>query len=158
MGRPHARTLDRTLRRLRREGVTAVVSTLTETEARGYHLLDEWRACKEAGVEFFWLPVVEFDVPDDDDARELVPRVAERIERGGHVVVHCRLGLGRSPMIASALLIELGFGVTDAMWAVSTGRGRPVPTRPAQRAWLRRWATHGGVTRDPARAEAEQVD
>jgi protein-tyrosine phosphatase len=141
MPRPHAPTLARTLRRLRRQGVTTIVSALMDYEERRYHLTEEWRACKELELDFFALPIDEFGVPDnDEDAHELLATLRDRLAAGEHIAFHCRLALGRSPMLASALMIDTGIPVEDAVWAVSTARGRPVPTRASQRAWLHRLA------------------
>ena len=144
--RPDASSLTRAVRRLRRQGVTTVVSTLTSAEIERYDLDGEAATCREAGIDFFWWPIVEFGVPDDEAvADDVVARLHDRLTAGEHVAVHCRLALGRSPMVASALLVESGVSATDAVWAVSHARGRPVPTHALQRGWLRRRATAAEV-------------
>ena len=140
MARPHARRFARTLRYLLRNDVTTVVSTMTESEAARYHLTEEWRECRAAGLEFFWWPIPEHGVPNDTDAVEFLPTLRDRLLAGQHVVIHCRLALGRSPMVAAALLTELGVAPEVAWHAVSAARGRRVPTRASQRAWVKRWA------------------
>ncbi len=147
MSRPHERTLRRTLRSLRRRGVTAVVSALTQREVVHYLLGDAWPACTEAGIDYFWWPVPEYGLPSGADAAAFMPDLRDRLLAGEHVVVHCRLGLGRSPMIAAALLVELGFAANEAIDAVSVARGHRVPTQGSQRAWVAsRAAANVGVS------------
>ena len=141
MTRPPSRSLVRTLRRLRRDGTDLIVSTLTEREAGHYRLYDEWRACKEAELDFVSWPIPEHGLPHDSDAEELLPQLARRLAAGEHVVVHCAMALGRSPMVATALLVESGIELDDAERAVDAARGRVVPTYASQRAWVRRWAS-----------------
>lgn len=137
LARPRKARLARTARRLRRHGVTTVVSTLTAAEIERYDLADEWRAWRDAGIDFFWWPIDEFGVPDDAVADDVLARLHDRLTAGEHIAVECRMALGRSPLVASALMVEAGISAADAVWALTTAAGRPVP-RASQRAWLRR--------------------
>jgi protein-tyrosine phosphatase len=141
MGRPHARTLTPAMRWLRRKGITTVVSTLTEREVAHFHMGEELRACRDAGLDFFWWPIPEYGVPNDADAAKLLPKLADRLLAGEHVVIHCRMAFGRSPMVAAALLADLGVSPAWAYHALSVARGRHVPARASQRAWVLRRAT-----------------
>jgi protein-tyrosine phosphatase len=140
MGRPDRGSLGRTLRMLKRDGVTTLVSTLDEFEAQRLRLLDEWRACKELEIDHVWWPIREYGTPDEALAADFVAGLRRRLEAGGYVVIHCRVGLGRSPMVATALLTALGIDLDTARAAVCEARGRQVPTHATQRAWVRQWA------------------
>ncbi len=61
--------------------------------------------------------VVDFGAPSLAELYEMVSWVREQMEQRRKVLVHCRLGLGRSAMVACATLIALGFptGVAYSM-------------------------------------------
>jgi protein-tyrosine phosphatase len=120
--------------------VGTVVSTLTQSELHRYGLQDMSRSCKEEGLGYLWWPIFEHGIPADEDAAEYLPQMRQRLADGEHLVIHCRLALGRSPMVAIALLTDIGVPLATAREAVSEARGHPVPDRPAQGRWLRRWA------------------
>jgi hypothetical protein len=52
------------------------------------------------------------------------------------VAVHCRQGIGRSGLIAAGVLAASGTSPEDAIAAVSSARGLPVPETSAQRLWV----------------------
>jgi protein-tyrosine phosphatase len=53
--------------------------------------------------------VPDFGAPTLSELYEMVQWVRRQIEERRRVLVHCRLGLGRSAMVACATLIALGF-------------------------------------------------
>ncbi len=55
-------------------------------------------------------------------------------------MLHCRMGIGRSALVAASLLVVLGMPAT-ATWArIEQARGCPVPDTPEQRAWVEQLA------------------
>ncbi len=57
------------------------------------------------------------------------------------VVIHCRMGIGRSSMLAAAILIHLGMESSNIFERISTYRGLQVPDTPAQTAWISQLVT-----------------
>lgn len=128
------------LEELARSGVDVLVSMLVPKEAEAIGLEDEAELCRAAGMEFVSVPVVDHAVPDDTAAfKERARSIAERVRSGAHVAVHCRMGLGRSPLLVATVLVELGWDVDDAIVALRRARGFAVPETPEQRAWLREY-------------------
>jgi protein-tyrosine phosphatase len=68
-----------------------------------------------------------------------VDELVARITAGGHVVVHCRAGIGRSSLIAAVVLVRLGVDVDVAWEVVAAARGVPVPETDDQRRWVQRY-------------------
>ena len=74
----------------------------------------------------------------DPPLRPLHPeKLDEMLRQGRNVAIHCRQGIGRSGMIAAALLVKKGTAVDSALKLISQIRGLPVPETPEQRDWVR---------------------
>jgi protein-tyrosine phosphatase len=69
-------------------------------------------------------------------ALSLMRKIADALEEGKNVAVHCRQGIGRSGSIAAGVLVTSGIGVEKAIEAVSTARGETIPETAAQIQWL----------------------
>jgi protein-tyrosine phosphatase len=107
-------------------------------------LADEEAAARSAGLAFHRLPIVDFGVPDPGQARALVGEVGEALADGEHVVIHCRGGIGRSSVVAAAVLVAEGATPDDAWSRLEAARGFPVPETDEQRDFVT------GSTPEPA--------
>jgi len=137
MPRPRGgRRLDGELADLRAAGVDILVCLLPAAERRLLGLSGEPAAATRAGLEFRAFPIRDFGVPDRVEAAALVDALAAALEDGRHVVIHCRGGIGRSSLVAGALLVRLGTPAERAWQLIGAARGHPVPETDAQRRWL----------------------
>jgi protein-tyrosine phosphatase len=121
---------------LRATGVSLLVSMLTPSEERDLGLAEEAAEAEAAGLEFIALPTPDFGLPQVAAFRGVVNRLVRALEHGSHVVVHCRMGIGRSSMLAAAVLMAGGLTEQDAWAAVRKARGLEVPDTPRQRRWV----------------------
>ena len=117
-------------------GVDLLVCMLTPSELGELELEEEASAAESAGLRFMALPTPDRGVPETGPFRALVAEIANELNSGIHVAVHCRMGIGRSSMVAAAVLMAKGVPVQDAWAAVRSARGLDVPDTPAQRAWV----------------------
>lgn len=123
---------------LRAEGVDCVVSLMQDAEAARYGLGDEAGLCRAVGMDFLSLPVVDHGVPDEVAPVEAASaEIRRRLARGQRVAVHCFAGIGRSPLLIAAALIDLGWETDAACDAISRARGYVVPEMEEQLEWLR---------------------
>jgi len=76
-------------------------------------------------------------------------RLRRLLRRGGKVVIHCRVGLGRSGMIAARLMVELGMTPSEAISRVRKARPGAIQTSEQER--------HVTETRKIAAAHDEAV-
>jgi protein-tyrosine phosphatase len=137
VSRPAAERLSQEIAAWRAAGVTMVASLLEPGEQRALGLRDEAALCRAHGIEFASCPIADGGVPASlGDAVALARRLARATETGGTVGVHCRACIGRSGMMAAAVLMALGCSEEQALEAVATGRGLRVPETPEQRAWV----------------------
>lgn len=126
---------------MKADGIDVLVSLLEADEAECVGLADEAGQCARAGIEFLSLPVTDHGIPDSFEMVEIaVARLARLIDAGRGVGAHCFAGLGRSPLLVAAMLIEHGYSVEEAIGLVSAARGCAVPEMDGQHAWLAKFA------------------
>lgn len=64
-------------------------------------------------------PVPDFGIPEDAEAfQKVAGEVAEALRRGERILVHCAAGIGRTGLMAAAVLTHLGMSLSDAASAV----------------------------------------
>ena len=125
--------------RVRALNVSMVVSALTNSEESELGLLGEAAAFLHVGLAYVACPIADRGLPSVSAIDDLVTKITEHLYDGGSVAVHCRMGIGRSSLIAAAVLVAEGFTPTTAWERVSDARGVAVPDTQAQREWLTEW-------------------
>jgi protein-tyrosine phosphatase len=125
----------------RDQGIDVVVSLLTVPEIDELGLADEASACATAGLDLVAVPVDDRGVPDSHEAfADAVTGLSDLMAGGKTVGIHCRAGIGRSAMLAAALLIAAGDSPAEAFERVRMARGVAVPDTPEQRSWIESFA------------------
>ena len=90
-------------------------------------------------ISFISFPIPDRGVPSSlQEAASLILGITAQLEAGKNVAVHCRQGIGRSGLIAAGTLVASGVGAEEAMQAVTSARGVPVPETTEQRLWTER--------------------
>lgn len=118
------------------EGVDIVVSLLEQAEAAGI-VEAEAEFCKEVGLEFIWFPMKDGSVPASNKAfGDLAMKLAEAIAVGKSVAIHCRAGIGRSPLVATAVMKHFSIDADVALNMVAEARQAEVPQTEEQRQWI----------------------
>ena len=125
----------------RRAGVDAVVSLLTPHENKDLQLAEESKLAQAHGLRFVSLPVEDRGVPQSwEDTSRAIAKATEILQQGKNVAVHCRQGIGRSGILAAALLIKGGSTPGDALTQISAARGLSVPETSEQMAWIQEFS------------------
>ena len=134
--------LDDEMTGLRAAGVDILVCLLATSELRELDLTEEPHAAARAGLDFIWIPVLDRSVPDTATVLPLVADLAHRVRHDRHIVCHCRAGLGRSSLLAAAVLLHLGHDPDDAWAMIWTARCFRVLDTDEQRSWISRLHDH----------------
>ena len=124
------------IRSIRDQGFSVVVSLLTDAEQRELKLDEEAMLCKKLEVTFHRLPITDLRVPAlDEETIEFLAKLRKLHGAGKSIAVHCRAGIGRSPMIAACLMVSPKCTIHSAFHQLSAARGFAVPETPEQREW-----------------------
>ncbi|MGA5817555.1 tyrosine protein phosphatase [Kitasatospora sp. NPDC094028] len=136
MARPRGRDwLEDEMAALSGHGVDILVCALTDPELDELGLTGEPQAAAAAGLRFVAIPIPDRTVPDRAAILPTLHGLAEQLRSGAHIVTHCRAGIGRSSLLAAALLILNGAD-PDTAWArIERARGLAVPDTAEQRQW-----------------------
>jgi ADP-ribosyl-[dinitrogen reductase] hydrolase len=98
-------------------GATAWLNLLTTTEMLDLKVGNLEVAVKGSGIRYYRLPIEDGGVPDatfEKSWETAGAQLREELLRGGKILIHCKGGLGRSGMIASRLIVELGAAKPEA--------------------------------------------
>jgi len=119
-------------------GVTDLVSLLESSEARDLELHNEASLCGAASIAFHAFPIPDRGTPSSVSAlSKLACNLYHSVADGHGVAIHCRAGIGRSGLVAAAVLMHGGHSMERALSQISKARGVPVPDTPEQAEWLR---------------------
>lgn len=118
------------------DGVAAIVCLLEPEEIDELGLADEADLCRSEGIEFISFPIADRGVPNPHEAKDVASALSELGQAGKAVAIHCRAGIGRSALMAGAVLTLSGVEPLQAMAAIERARGVKVPDTEAQLDWL----------------------
>jgi protein-tyrosine phosphatase len=129
--------LDDEVKAWAQSGLDVILSLLSQDEAVELGLVREADVCRNYSLEFAAFPIPDRGVPVSRDATlVLVRRLEARVADGKAVGMHCRQGIGRSPLAAACLLVASGLTPVEAFERVARARGLSVPETTEQRAWV----------------------
>ena len=137
MAKPVSEWIDDEFGHIQSSGITLVVSLLEEAEAYELGLRQEAAIAQRFGLGFLSFPIPDRGLPESvfkfvDFTRELYQRVID----GHHIAIHCRAGIGRSGLVAAAVLLHDGMIPEDAFALISEKRRVSVPDTREQKDWL----------------------
>ena len=107
--------LEDEIKALRQAGIDVLVSLLTRSEISELNLAAEPNLCLNEGIEYLALPVADRQVPPFQPATfEFLARLNDLLIEGKHLAIHCRMGIGRSGLVAASLLVITGMTTDNA--------------------------------------------
>lgn len=139
MARPRANEwAEQDFAALANAGIRRIVSLLEVHEEYVLGLEKEAEHCADANIAFSSFPIPDRGVPSNPHALfELSKETYHRCAGGESTAIHCRAGIGRSSLVAAAILLHCGFDVDEAFTKIQKVRGIEVPDTPEQAQWLR---------------------
>lgn len=122
---------------LARDGIRRVVSLLEPAEAAALGLGSEAQLVTAESMSFVSYPIPDMGLPASVNSFAALARdLYGRIESGDNTLVHCRGGVGRSGLLAAAVLLCSGMEAQRACEQVTRIRGLRSPETSEQWDWL----------------------
>lgn len=106
---------------------------------------DDEQRLRDAGIELLHLPTPDQMSPPEATLERGVEFARNHFSRGSRVLIHCQGGIGRSPLLALCVLVELGFEPLDALAHAKDCREAVSPSHDQYRGWSR-WLEGRGKT------------
>lgn len=104
----YSRSTESDLTFIRDQGVTAIVPLITDDELHDFGVDDLIDQYNKFGFNTKRLPIKDQMTSSQEEMKELVLWIKDRIHNKEKVLIHCVGGLGRSGMVAASLLRSLG--------------------------------------------------
>ena len=118
-------------------GVDILVSLLEPAESEALGLSRTESLAADLALEFLSYPLTDHDVPPDpQEFANLAFDLSDRLQLGSSVAVHCVGGIGRSTLLAAAIMVDLGDDPRTLFERISSVRGYPVPDTAEQIDWF----------------------
>ena len=122
---------------LKRLGIDKIVSLLESFEQYDVGLEKEEVLCIKNGIEYSSFPIPDRGLPNTLQATKFSKELYTEICNGKHIVIHCRAGIGRTGIIAGAIIVNTGITALEALTLISEARGVQVPDTEEQENWLK---------------------
>ena len=117
--------------------VDCLVSLLEQSEIEELELNSEEELCEKWDIQFINFPILDFNTPKNEhEFLALAEALANKVEAGKRVVIHCRMGIGRSSTLAAAILIKLGYEGANVFDVIGQYRKLKVPDTEEQKNWI----------------------
>ena len=100
---------------MRSQGISGIVNLCGE-------FCDLHEIQEESGFEVYYLPTCDDEAPSMEELEKALDWLDEAIYLGKKVLVHCRLGIGRTGTFVTAYLLRKGFGLKLAKKKVEKTR------------------------------------
>ncbi|MBO9199566.1 MULTISPECIES: phosphatase domain-containing putative toxin [Niastella] len=130
--------LEEEIIKLKKQHVGVWVSLLEPHEVSELGLKNQASFCSKHSLDLINFPIVDRNIPDKGSkVDQLIGQLAQKIQAGVKVVIHCRMGIGRSSIIAASILLKYGFKTDQILQKITSARGLKVPDTEQQVQWLR---------------------
>lgn len=130
-GDPWDRDLGVDLEALKAWGASIIVSLMERFEFDMLGVPELEQEAQNAGIDWVHLPIKDVSVPGAEFMptwANLTKQLQRRLSLGQRVVIHCRGGLGRTGLVASLLLLDMGWSAQAAVKAVRQARPGAIET------------------------------
>jgi protein-tyrosine phosphatase len=139
MARPRGEDwLEDEINHLKNNNVGILVSLLESDEIYELKLNHEEELCLTKNISYINFPISDRDIPkQNDNIDNFIDILTKKLNEGHSVVIHCRMGIGRSSIIAASVLLKCKFKANDIIEKISSIRGIKVPDTDKQLSWLK---------------------
>lgn len=139
MARPKGNDwLEDEIRKLSMSGVNMVVSLLEKHEEVELDIEKEHDLCEKYNIKYVNFPIKDRGVPEDIGSfLQLIYTIDESLRDDKKIAIHCRMGIGRTSVVAAGALIKNGHNPEDVFEFLSEKRTLVVPDTDEQIKWIK---------------------
>lgn len=126
--------IDQTLSQLKDQGVSAILTVLSEEEMSILAVETLPETCQQHDIKWFNLKVPNGYVPNETDLSEwkqYKDQLVDIVQQGGTVAAHCKGGTSRTGLGIAMILAELDWPADQAIAAVKSLKPRAFSKLPA---------------------------
>lgn len=129
--------LEESIAHLKHNKVDILVCLLAETEIKELNLEQEETHCQQKNIQFISCPIKDFHTPQNEsEFLELADMLVYKIKLGKRIIIHCKMGIGRSSVLAGTVMLKLGFKGANIFETISHHRKLKVPDTQEQEVWI----------------------
>lgn len=130
--------LEEEIIKFKKQNIGTWVSLLEQHEINELGLRNQQTLSSKHELEYINFPIVDRSVPEKGSKIDsLIETLYQKTQTGNSVVIHCRMGIGRSSIIAGCILLKAGFKTDQILHKITSARGLKVPDTDQQIQWLK---------------------
>lgn len=130
--------LEEEIIKFKKQHIGTWVSLLEQHEINELGLRNQQTLSSKHELEYINFPIVDRSVPEKGSKIDsLIETLYQKTQTGNSVVIHCRMGIGRSSIIAGCILLKAGFKTNQILQKITSARGLKVPDTDQQIQWLK---------------------
>ena len=117
-------------------GISSIVSLIDTDECRLIGVPSLSTQAVAAGLDWRDFPITDRAVPEPDQSaafQQLLVDLSTMLDDGARLAIHCRAGVGRSGLLAAALLVWRGVAADEAIAAIRHCRPGAIETDGQER-------------------------
>jgi protein-tyrosine phosphatase len=135
--RDWCRDLDTDIQVIQNQQINVVASIITNTELKQMNYYDFYDRIRKLNLESLELSIHDKWLPNSvENFMKVVTSILEHLQNDRTVLVHCNGGRGRTGLVVSACILNLGYPIDQAIHMVRTARTGML-RNPAQEIFLR---------------------
>lgn len=113
--------------------ISTIISHLEQDEESELDITDESVLCRQNAIDFISYPIKDRNVPKDlNSYLDLITEIDKRLDKGEKIVIHCRMGIGRTGITAASVLTKNGWGENEVFRCLSEIRTLEMPDTQEQ--------------------------
>lgn len=137
MPKPNGLNILQEIKYLKKENVDTVVCLLEYSEIIEFNLEQEEYFCKKEKINFIYFPIKDYSLPNKNEYLDLINKIDTRLKNQEKIVIHCKMGIGRTSTVAAGVLIKNNIHSDDIFEYLSEKREEQVPDTKDQVDWVK---------------------
>ena len=119
----YSRSVEEDLKQLKKYEVSTIIPLITDDELGHYGVSDLLKKYDDYNFQVKRLPIMDQLVSSEEEMRQLISYIDEKLKNQEKIVLHCVGGLGRSGLVAASYLKSKGRKAKESIESVRKVRG-----------------------------------